>query len=279
MKISSFLLICAAVAAFMPVQAQGRRTRSSASRAAATAAAPGVAGKDEEAEPKTGVRFVTCSPAGISMPSPLFVRRGKEYKKINIGSRIPSMRVKPLNGIVEFWDKDPGAVAAMENTKKSAASKVPDPVFTITVPKDISSKAVCILIPNQDINKTMPLFINEGDFPRKGMHIINLSSFPLQMTTSEKGDYSDKKESKIGVYRRENGIGQANTWSFKGEKGQQVAFILSYKDKDAKDMKRIKASTFVLSERQAMLNVVVKDASRNVPKLLIIQLPEDKDKK
>ena len=84
----------------------------------------------------------------------------------------------------------------------------------------------------------------------------------------------DKKESKIGVYRREDGISPENSWSFKGEKGQTVAFVLTYTEKGAKAPKRIKASTFVISERQSMVNVVVKDSARNMPKLMSIQISE-----
>lgn len=268
MKIFSVLLICAAVAALLPAQAQGRRSRGAASPAAAQSAAP-----------KSGVRFVICSPTGESLPSPLFVRSGKEFKAISVGSRTPSERVKPVGDVIEFWDKDPAPKAAMGDAKKPAtpaAGQLPPPVFSVKVPAGAASKSVCILSPNKDIKKTNALFLNEGDFPRKGMHIINLSSFPLQVVTSATADFKDKKESKVGVYRREDGICAENSWSFNGEKGQQVAFILSYLDKTTKGYKRIKASTFVISDRQSQINVVVKDAARNVPKLMSIQLAESK---
>lgn len=270
MKISSILLVCAAVLTMLPAEAQSRRARraSSASSAASAAGA-------EQAEPKTGVRFVIISPAGLKMPSPLYVRSGKEFKTISIGSRNPSERVKPVNGVVEFWDKDP-LPKSEEGGKKQASAQLPEPVFTVEIPGSAGSKSVCILSPNKDVRKTSTLFLNEGDFPRKGMHIINLSSFPLQILTSEKADFSDKKESKIGVYRREDGISPENSWSFKGEKGQKVAFILSYYDKATKGLKRIRSSSFVLSDRQSVVNVVVKDQSRNIPKLMSIQIAESK---
>ena len=199
MKVFSILLFCAAVVALLPAQAQGRRSRSAAPAAAAGA---------EEAAPKTGVRFVICSPAGVSMPSPLYVRSGKEFKTISIGSRTPSARVKPVGGVVEFWDQNPAPAMAEGDKKapKAAAEKLPEPIFTVTVPASAGSKSVCILSPNKDVKKTSTLFLNENDFPKKGMHVINLSSFPLQIITSESNDFKDKKESKIGVYRREEGI-------------------------------------------------------------------------
>lgn len=268
MKFSTILLFCAALAAFMPVQAQGRRSRRSAAPAAATTEAA-------ETAPKTGVRFVICSPSGIPMPSPLYVRSGKEFKSISIGSRTPSVRVKPVAGVIDFWDKNPAPEAA-EGEKQKASQQLPEPIFSVKVPASASNKAVCILSPNKEVKKTNALFLNEGDFPRKGMHIINLSSFPLQIITAESSDFKDKKESRIGVYRREDGISPENSWSFKGEKGQTVSFVLSYLDKGSKTPKRIKASTFVLSDRQSVINIVVKDQTRNVPKLMSIQLSEER---
>ena len=276
MKIFSVLLFCAAVVALLPAQAQGRRSR------VATPAAAGTGVAAEEAAPKTGVRFVICSPAGVTMPSPLYVRSGKEFKSISIGSRTPSVRVKPVGGVVEFWDKDPAPKMAegdKKTTKPAADTELPDPIFSVTVPASAGSKSVCILSPNKEVKKTSTLFLNESDFPKKGMHVINLSSFPLQIITSESNDFKDKKESKIGVYRREDGICPENSWSFKGEKGQQVSFVLSYYDKATKGFKRIKASSFVLSERQSMVNIVVKDTTRNMPKLMPIQIAESKKDK
>ena len=281
MKFFPILLICAAVVAFSPAQAQGRRSTKrtgNTTPAAAPSAPSGPSASGATAEaPKTGVRFVICSPSGVSMPSPLFVRSGKAFKAISIGSRTPSERVAPVGGVIEFWDKDPGAAAAEGNKKPAAgAAKLPEPIFSVSVGPNVGSKAVCILSPNKEVKKTSALFLDEKDFPRKGMHIINLSSYPLQIVTSESNDFKDKKESKIGVYRREDGISSSNSWSFKGEKGQQVSFILSYADQNAKAYKRIKSSTFVLSDRQSVVNVVVKDQTRNMPKLMTIQLAETK---
>ena len=281
MKFFPILLICAAVVAFSPAQAQGRRSNKRSSKPApavapsvpSAPAAPSASGAEAEA-PKTGVRFVVCSPAGVSFPSSLYVRSGKAFKAISIGSRNPSERVAPVGGVIDFWDKDPGAAA--DGEKKSAAGKLPEPILSVEVKQGVASKALCILSPNKDVKKTNALFLDEKDFPRKGMHIINLSSYPLQVITSESNDFKDKKESKIGVYRREDGISSSNSWSFKGEKGQQVSFILSYADQNAKAYKRIKSSTFVLSDRQSVVNLVVKDQTRNMPKLMPIQLTESK---
>ncbi len=273
MKFFSILLVCAAAAAaFMPAQAQSRRSRSARTVTAATPAAA------EAAEPKTGVRFVVCSPAGIDFPSPLYVRSGKEFKAIHIGARTPSPRVKPVNGVVEFWEENPNPEAS--SSDPSAAKKpvkLPPPVFSVNVPSTAGSKSVCILSPNKEVKKTATVFFNEKDFPRKGMHIVNLSSYPLVMTTWEKPDFSDKADAKIGVYRRDKGICSENSWKFVGKKNQQVSFILAYTEKGAKMPKRIKASAFSVSERQSIVNIIVKDPGLNRPKLVTIQLADDAD--
>ena len=271
-KIFSILLICAAAVAIMtPADAQGRRSRASRSAAPAADAAGA-----EEAAPKTGVRFVVCSPGGASMPSRLYVQSGKTYKAIQMGSRTPSVRVKPIGGVVKFWKEDPQPTAGMNTSAAAAATKLPPPALTINVPNNISSKTLCILSPNEDLKKTASLFLNEADFPRSGMHVINLSAYPLLITVASKADFSDKKDSKVGVFRKEDGICGKNSWSFKGEKGQQVSFILSYLDKASKEPKRLKASTFVVSGRQSIINLVVKDPKLNRPKLMAVQLSDDK---
>ena len=269
MKFFSILLICAAaVAAIMPAEAQSRRRGSSRPAAAKDDAEP--------KEAKTGIRFVICSADKVDLPSPLFARTGKVYSEVRIGARKPSVRLKPTNGVVNFWDKNPNPAADLEaqNPGKKNETELPEPTMSIRVPAGISNKAICILSPHTDPKKTQAVFLNEQDFPRSGMHIINLTAYPLTLTTWENPDFSDKKESKIGVYRREDGICPNNSWSFKGEKGQTVAFVLTYTEKGAKAPKRLKASTFVISERQSMINIVVKDPTRNMPKLMPLQIAE-----
>lgn len=274
MKLSSILLVCAAVVALLPAEAQGRRTRVSGGAASAAAS-------DEEAEPATGVRFAICSPSGVNMPSPLYVQVGKKFKPIQISSRTPSMRVRPVAGKIKFWDKDPSPTGMDDKAKKGAApaaKALPEPIFTVTVPATAAEKSICILSPNKEVEKTQSIFLDEKAFPRKGMHVVNLSSYPLQILTSESGDFKDKKESKVGVYQRENGICENNSWSFKGSKGQKVSFVLSYMEKGSKTYKRLKASTFVISDLQSMINLVVKDPVRNVPKLMPLQIADPKKK-
>lgn len=276
MKFFSILLVCAAAAAaFMPAQAQSRRSRAARTVTSSTSSSSAATAP---AEPKTGVRFVVCSPAGIDFPSPLYVRSGKEFKAIHIGARTPSPRVKPVNGVVEFWEENPNPEASADDPAAAKkAVKLPPPVFSVNVPSNAGSKSVCILSPNKEVKKTATVFFNEKDFPRKGMHIVNLSSYPLVMTTWEKSDFSDKVETKIGVYRRDKGICSENSWKFVGKKNQQVSFILSYMEKGAKMPKRIKASAFSVSDRQSIVNIIVKDPGLNRPKLITIQLADDTD--
>ncbi|MBQ8516454.1 MAG: hypothetical protein IJ498_02625 [Akkermansia sp.] len=263
MKIATFVACCAAMLVAAPLHAQSRGGSADALK--------------EDVAPKSGVRFVICSPSNAQLPSPLYYKAGKEFKTVNISSRIPSRRIRPEGGKVEFWDEDPGEAAAAEKGKeKGGKKKMPEPVLSVPVPSG-SGKMLCIVVPGKEVSRTQTYFLKESDFPKKGMHIINFSSYPLKMITSDKGDFSDSVEKTIGVFRRDEGISANNTWSYVGEEvGKSVAFALMYKDKDAKEFKRLKASMFSISGRQAQINMVVKDASRNAPKLLSIQLMEDK---
>lgn len=227
-------------------------------------------GDAEMAEPPTGVRFVNCSPAGISIPSPLYCKAGKSSREIRISPRMPSARVRPVGTTIELYDQDPGATTA------AAQHSAVKPVITLEVPADMATgKVLCILVPTDRDNpfKVKPLYVKESAFPKNGVHIINFTATPLQMKLSAKGDYSDSVVSKIGPYK--GGISSENTWSSpSGSDGQQFSFILSAMGKNAKELRRIKASRFAVSSRQSQINLIVKDPQRDSYKLLSIQLAD-----
>lgn len=270
MRIATFVACCAALLAAAPLYAQSRAASGAASSEAATSA-------------KTGVRFVICSPGNATLPSPLYYRVGKEFRTVSIGGRIPSQRIRPIDGRVDFWEDDPSGAADGAKNKGSkataAAKELPKPALSISVP-DSNEKLLCIVVPGEDIKKTQTYFLKEKDFPARGLHIINFSSFPLRMTTSIKGDFSDKQDSNIGVFRRDEGISKNNTWSYVGDEDSKgvVAFMLAYKTKDAKtkEFQRLRVSRFTVSSRQAQISVIVKDPTRDIPKMLSIQMVEGK---
>lgn len=262
MKLFTLLFAAAAVLAVSPLYAAPK----------AAADTSDMAG-DEAAAPKSGVRFVICSPDGATLPSPLFVKSGKNtFKRVTISTRTPSPRVRPEGGVVNFYDTDPSAAAAAADGK--AEVKMPAPVLSI--PVEGTGKQLCIVVPNKAGGKPQTFFVKESAFAKNGMHIINFSSFPLRMTIASKPDFSDKKDTAIGVFHRDKGICEENTWTYKGEPGQAVSFVLAYKAKDAKDFKNFKASKFIISDQQSQINVVVKDPARETLKLLSIQLSDDK---
>ncbi len=237
---------------------------------------------EEEAVPRTGVRFVICSPSGISLPSPLYCKQGKTYKTIPLGSRTPSARLKPgADGTVKFWKEDPtvGVAAAKGKDAKQGAvdeTKLPPPLITVKVPASADSKTLCILVPAQDPAKTQTYFLKESDFPQSGVHIINFSPYPLQMVTSKSGNFDDKKEEKIGFFQKGDGISKKNSWSYRGQDGDHVAFMLQYKPKGATEFKRVKASVFSVSKKQSQITVIVKEPTRDSLKMMSIQLTEPK---
>ncbi len=262
-------LFLAVALAASPLFAQGRAAAASAGAAEA-----------ETAAAKTGVRFVIVAPDGGSLPSPLFCKQGKSYKEIKIGARTPSVRVKPEGGVVNFYKEDPTPATAGDKGADKDKVKLPDPVLSISVPGG-SSKMLCIVVPNKEGGKPQTFFLQEKDFPKKGVHIINFTSNKLVMSLSAKGDFSDKKDSVIGVFKRDTGISSENSWTFKGENdGDSMAFKLSYLPKDGKgekDLKMLRASKFVVSSRQSQINIVVKTGGdREMLKLMPIQLMSDR---
>lgn len=259
MKTKFFLLLVACCVAASPLYAE-------------KTAAPGAPAAAEDQIAKTGVRFVACSTDGSTLPSPLYyeVSKGK-YKSVSIGGRKPSPRIRPQGGVVKFYKEDPGAAAAAAAADKTGAAKMPEPALSFEVPG--GGKMLGIIIPTKE-GKPQTLYVEEKAFPKSGMHIINLSSFPLVMTTAKSADFTDKKESKIGVFHRDNPVSAENSWTYKGEADEVVSFILSYVPKDAAKPKQFRASKFQLAGDKAQINLVVKDAVREAPKLISIDLTD-----
>ncbi len=281
MKWSSLPLAALAALLLSPLAATPAAAQSS--RAAAAEAA-------EEAQPSTGVRFVVCSPNGVALPSPLYCKQGKSYKPLSIGGRMPSKRVKPdADGTVKFWLENPSPVVEEEQPQQGSRNRnrraqqrqeeekkeLPPPDLVIKMPGGSLSKTLCIVVPAQDLKQTQSFFLKESDFPKSGVHIINFSPYPLEMAISKSGDFKDKKATTIGFFRKDAGISKENSWTYKGDDGESVAFMLSFKGKDAKKFKRIKSSRFVVTGRQSQISIVVKDPNREGLRLMSVQMLDD----
>ncbi|MDO5464473.1 MAG: hypothetical protein Q4F40_06025 [Akkermansia sp.] len=278
MKYQTLSLALAALIALTPAYAQSSRGNR-ATRGAAAAAA-------EEVAPKSGVRFVICAPNGGKLPSPLYYQSGKdEYKQVRISGRIPTQRIKPIAGVISFYDQNPAPAADAADKKKgtAAAAKKPEikPVMTINVPAGAGSKSVCIVVPGDTPAKAQTFFLNEADFPSKGVHLINLSPRPVTVSVSAKGDFTDAREKKVAPFRRDEGVNDKNSWHFTGgAHGDQVAFRITHRQSKKVGGKEVvkevplKMGKFLVSERQSQINVVVKAGGDNL-KLMSIQVAND----
>lgn len=255
-----FALIATIFIAFSPIQAQ-TTARDEASVA-----------------PKSGIRFVVCSPTNAKLPNPLYHQVGKEFKAVRISGRTPSPRIKPIGGKVSFWDKDPTAETDTSNGKsktKTAVLPTTPPILTVDIPASVGSKALCIIVPGEKPSQSQIFFMSESDFPARGIHIINFSSTPLQMVTSQKGDFSDKKISNIQPFKRSEGISKNNSWSYtSGDNGETVAYMLNSKSSDSKEMRRVKSSKFIVSNRQAQISIIVKAPVGDALRMLSVQLTD-----
>ncbi len=244
----------------------------------------------EAAASRSGVRFVIVSPSGESIPSPLYCKQGKTFVALRIGARMASQRVKPeAGGIVRFWKENPapaadaaafggaaGGKGAGRTPRRAAAAvseaSLPEPFMTVKLPSEVDSKTLCILVPNAE-GKAQTFFVDESDVPPSGVHLINFSPYPLQMVLSKKGDFSDKVTQNISFFQRSEGISDKNRWSYKADSGESASFMLMCKVSKEQDYRRVRASRFVVSDRQSQISVVVKDPSREGVKMISIQLP------
>ena len=141
---------------------------------------------------------------------------------------------------------------------------------------------MCIVVPGETPAKSQTFFLNESEFPTKGVHLINLAPSPVTVSTSAKGDFSDVSEKKVGPFRRDEGVNDKNSWHFTaGKHGDQIAFRISQrqaKKVGGKEVVRevpLKMGKFLVSDRQSQINVVVK-AGADKLQLMSIQVAADK---
>lgn len=261
MKYPAFILTLAALVSLCPLYGQSPTS------------SRGGKGQ-EEAAPKTGVRFVMCPLGNYRMPTPLYYQTGKDtYKSVTISTRNPTPRIRPdASGKIEFFNQDP---SQFKDSEKANQPK-PTPALTINAPSHSGGKTLCIVVPGETLAKSRTLFLNEADFPTRGVHIINFSPIALSVATSKKGDFTDSKTSVVGPYHRDQGITKANSWTYQGgTHGEQVAFNLKYQEKPGEEPKYLKRSKFIVSDRQSQINLIVRDQERNMLKILSVQLMAD----
>ncbi|MBR3695633.1 MAG: hypothetical protein IKL98_05260 [Akkermansia sp.] len=284
MKYTAFTLMLAALVATAPVQAQ------SSARGKKDAAA--------QTESKTGVRFVICSAANIKVKSPLWYKvSDEEADTVSISSRTATPRIKPMGGKVVFYEDNPIPPETDGKDKDGKAEKWKEPkvVFTVDT-KGAASKAFCIVMPETE-TKVETIMLSESDFPKKGVHLINLSKKNVKISTSAKGDFSDAKVTLLKGGNTKS-VNDSNKWSMVGANhGDQLAFHITYegvkeqrargtggktlKDANGKIRKEkvrteitLRRSKFVVSERQSLISILVDDPARDGVKLLSIQLAD-----
>lgn len=284
MKYTAFTLMLAALVAAAPVQAQ------SSARGKKDAAA--------QTEAKTGVRFVICSAANIKVKSPLWYKvSDEEADTVSISSRTATPRIKPMGGKVVFYEDNPIPPETDGKDKDGKAEKWKEPkvVFTVDT-KGAASKAFCIVMPETE-TKVETIMLSESDFPKKGVHLINLSKKNVKISTSAKGDFSDAKVTLLKGGNTKS-VNDSNKWSMVGANhGDQLAFHITYegvkeqrakgtggktlKDANGKIRKEkvrteitLRRSKFVVSERQSLISILVDDPARDGVKLLSIQLAD-----
>ena len=274
----------AALVAAAPVQAQ------SSARGKKDAAA--------QTEAKTGVRFVICSAANIKVKSPLWYKvSDEEADTVSISSRTATPRIKPMGGKVVFYEDNPIPPETDGKDKDGKAEKWKEPkvVFTVDT-KGAASKAFCIVMPETE-TKVETIMLSESDFPKKGVHLINLSKKNVKISTSAKGDFSDAKVTLLKGGNTKS-VNDSNKWSMVGANhGDQLAFHITYegvkeqrargtggktlKDANGKIRKEkvrteitLRRSKFVVSERQSLISILVDDPARDGVNLLSIQLAD-----
>ena len=241
---------------------------------------PSVQGQTEEPEkvikyPSRGVRFVICSPTGERLPSPLYAKVGNEYQPILISQRMPSPRLAPTGGYVNFYESPPEPKSKEE------------PYLRIEIPKEHRSKSICVVQPKQGGGVEKAYFLRETDFPKGSIYVVNISSAPLEMITSNTGKFEG--EEKTDTISAGNRVGDVvakapNVWGFASskKKPQKVYFVLSaiQQQPGAKQPMpiRIRSSVFMTQPKLTQMSIIIdQPGSKGIFKLMSLQYADTED--
>lgn len=238
-------------------------------------------GREESKLPTHGIRFVICSSTNEQLPSPLYAKMGKEYMPITISGRMPSPRVTPEGGYIKFYATMPA------ETKGNKAPKE-EPVLTVAVPDEYKGsgvKCVCIVEPTKK-NDPNPktYFLNEAEFKRGAVHLINFTEQTLEIVTDPTGSFEPKtlKKEKIAPRVKTTNISKydKNVWSYAGADNKNVSFVLQALPASGRgEPVRIRASVFKTSADISQISIVVKHPKiKNAFSLLSVQYSDDEER-
>lgn len=237
-------------------------------------------GKDIEDSPRYGVRFVVCTAGAGQLPSPLYVKWGKNYAPITISKMMPSFRVQPERGVVKFYDRVP------EKNNKNAKEEKVEPVLTVQVPEQFATptaKSICILQPRKaNDSDPLALFLKESEFKSGGIYIINFTAKPLEMLIDPTGQF-DGKERKEKIAPRVNtrtiSANDANAWSFRSRssKPEGMSYILRSAPTAAMpEGRRIRAGVMLTAPSVSQVSIVVDHPRlKDTCSLLSVQFGDD----
>lgn len=213
--------------------------------------------------PKTGIRFVICSEGTASLPSPMYVKVGKEYQPVTVNRHMPSPRLPHVNGIVNFYKEMP---------VETKPGKEPEatPVMSVTVPESLrsaSAKVLCIVQPTEKKEGSVrTYFMKESEFPLGRLHIINLTPKALEIITDTTGRFEgEEKRETIAS----SAVGQIisskdpNVWTFIGKTDRQrVNYVLQVKPERGKEGIRIRSSVLMVGKDSSQISFVMMSAKR-----------------
>lgn len=232
--------------------------------------------------PKNGIRFVVCTTADVQLPSPLYVKVGKDYLPITISARMPSPRIAPEGGFVKFYDTQPTIKAGNKPPKE-------EPVLTVEVPEahlGNNAKSVCIVQPTKaNDQKPRTYFLKESDFKKGGVYLINFTGSTLEIITDPTGKFEGKeKRNKIAPKVKGYNISKSdpNIWAYVGKSaaGDKVNFVLQALPPSGRgEPSRIRASVFMTNKDVSQISIVTTHPTlKNSYRLLSVQFADDEDR-
>lgn len=213
--------------------------------------------------PKNGIRFVICSEGNTELPSPLYVKVGKDYVPVTVSRHMPSPRLTPINGVINFYKEIP-------ESAQTGKEPVEKPTLSIPVPEAYRSgtgKVLCIMQPASQKNGNIrTYFLKESDFPYGGLHIINLTPKTLEIVTDNTGRFEGNLKTQTISPSSTTQIISAKegyVWSYVSKKDRQrVNYVLQAKAERGKEPVRIRSSVFMVGKDSSQISFVMMSSKR-----------------
>lgn len=217
----------------------------------------------QEVLPASGMRFVVRTFSGEPLNRLYAVQTEKGGKlrpvELMLHPRKPSRRVRwDAERRVQLYKEEPGAMVEDSHAETLKPEELPPPFLTATAPEQMSGKITALIAGNAQSARIF--YFDEQVFSKGGLHAINFTATPIQITVFQKPDQSDKRVFVLTPYSNRKGLVAENIWHFVPRNGQRGTYGMTiYALQPSGERQRLRSTRFTLSPDMGQINVFLKD--------------------